>query len=158
MRRIVLILVLGVAVIGQINGQKIESKKVFGGYEYYQDERPQSIKQLERKMESLPEAYELVQKAKGNNIMATIAGYAGGFLIGWPIGTALAGGEPNWGLAGIGAGALILSIPFASGYSKKMNQAVDIYNSSLENTSYRRPKPSLKFVASARGFGLRMVF
>lgn len=30
-----------------------------------------------------------------------ILSYAGGFMIGWPIGTAIGGGKPAWALAGI---------------------------------------------------------
>ena len=44
----------------------------------------------------------------------TLAQYSvlrGGFLIGWPLGTALAGGDPNWTLAAIGAGCVAIAIP-----------------------------------------------
>lgn len=74
------------------------------------------------------EAYALMRKAKTNYDVASVFSFAGGFLIGWPIGTAIGGGEPNWTLAGIGAGLVVISIPFSSAYGKHAKHAVRIYN------------------------------
>lgn len=57
-----------------------------------------------------------------------IFSYAGGFMIGWPIGTAIGGGDPNWGIAAAGVGCVLLSIPLANGYKKNAKEAVSIYN------------------------------
>lgn len=158
MKKTILTLILGLTVISFINAQEIESEKVFGGYKYIQEGKPLNIHQLEEIMEPIPEAYEYIKKAKVNNTMATIVGYAGGFLIGWPVGTALAGGDPNWGLAGIGAGVLVLAIPITSSYSKNVGKAIGIHNSSLNSSAYLRRKPEFKLIASGNGLGIRMVF
>ncbi|MBK8636390.1 MAG: hypothetical protein IPN72_23720 [Saprospiraceae bacterium] len=36
------------------------------------------------------------------------------FMIGYPLGALIRGGEPNWALAGVGAGLVVVSIPIAS--------------------------------------------
>lgn len=79
-----------------------------------------------------PEAYKEMKKAKSGFDVATIFGSIGGFLIGWPLGTALAGGDPNWALAGIGAGLVVVAIPFNSSYVKHAKNSVRIYNAGLE--------------------------
>ena len=56
-------------------------------------------------------------------------------MIGWPIGTAIGGGKPNWVLAGIGAGLIVIDIPLVKSAEKKLKKAVDTYNSGLS------PKP-----------------
>lgn len=106
-----------------------------------------------------PEAYKEMQIAKTNSDFSMVLGFAGGFMIGWPLGTAIGGGEPKWILAGIGAGILVLTIPLASGYKKHAKNAVDIYNNGLNNpptTANRKVK--LDMGMTANGFGLVMKF
>lgn len=85
--------------------------------------------------------------------MATVLGFAGGFLIGWPIGTAVAGGEPQWELPAIGAGLVILAFPFSEQAKKKASIAVDLYNHDFREFTYRK-NPELHFSLSAYGAGL----
>ena len=60
-----------------------------------------------------------------------ILSYAGGFMIGWPIGTAIGGGKPAWALAGIGGGLVAVAIPLSISSNKKMETAVRQYNAGL---------------------------
>lgn len=55
------------------------------------------------------DAYVLMDKVKTRTTVVSVFSYAGGFMIGWPIGTAIAGGDPNWSLAGVGAGLITLA-------------------------------------------------
>lgn len=43
---------------------------------------------------------------------AYIFGFSGGYLIGWPIGEAIGGGDPQWYLAGIGTGLVGVAFLF----------------------------------------------
>ena len=65
-------------------------------------------------MKDNPEAYQYISKAKSTAGFANVLGFAGGFMIGWPIETALGGGKPNWILAGVGCGFLIITIPISN--------------------------------------------
>jgi len=80
-------------------------------------------------MDTNEEAIKFAKKAKTNKTMADIFAYTGGFLIGWPIGTAIGGGEPEWALAGVGAGLAAIAIPFTSGAKKNLEKAVEVYGS-----------------------------
>ena len=87
--------------------------------------KPREVLEL---MKADDRAYPVFKKAMANYNAAQVLGFAGGFLVGWPLGTALGGGDPNWGLAA-GGGALILcSIPLTVSFKKHAATAVDIYN------------------------------
>ncbi|HEY9178263.1 MAG TPA: hypothetical protein VIN07_11250 [Flavipsychrobacter sp.] len=47
----------------------------------------------------------------GLRIVANVLAIPGGALIGWPLGTAIGGGDPEWYLAGIGVGLVAIAIP-----------------------------------------------
>jgi len=106
-----------------------------------------------------PEAYKEMKIAKSNSDFAMILSAGGGFMIGWTLGTALGGGEPQWALAGVGVGLLVLTIPLMSGYKKHAKNAVDIYNSGLNKppTTVNR-KVKLDMGLTSNGFGLVMTF
>jgi hypothetical protein len=57
------------------------------------------------------EAFSEMKIARNNYTASMIFQLPGGFLIGYPLGTAVAGGDPNWTLAAIGAGLVVVSIP-----------------------------------------------
>ncbi|MCE2998191.1 MAG: hypothetical protein ACK5RG_06735 [Cyclobacteriaceae bacterium] len=135
----------------------IRMTKVFGGYKYFQNNQGLTVKQLGVALEANPEASKLFQQAKPNGTAATIFGMAGGFLVGWPIGTAIAGGKPSWELAGIGAGLIVISIPFSSVFNKKTKEAVSIYNQG-NKTSTIRKRTELKFNVSPNQVGVVMKF
>ena len=94
--------------------------------------------------------------AKSKYDTGTIFGFAGGFLIGWPIGTAVTGGDPEWVLVGVGAGLILVSIPFSISYNKHAKSAVIRYN------SIQSPEESnevdLKFGFTNNGIRIRMIF
>ncbi|WP_139957125.1 hypothetical protein [Flavicella sediminum] len=140
------------------NAQKIEMTKVFGGYKYSQNGSNLSMKNLVTAMESNAQAFELVKKAKSKSIWSNILGGAGGFLVGYPIGGAIAGGDANWTMAGIGAGLIAIALPINSKVVKKTNEAISMYNNSLEATSSINFQPKFNLVANEKGFGLSMSF
>ncbi|UOY06834.1 hypothetical protein L0P88_23315 [Muricauda sp. SCSIO 64092] len=133
-------------------------EKVFGGYKYTQNGKQMTMGDLVDAMESYQQSYELVKKAQSNNTLASIIGFAGGGLIGWPIGAAIGGGDANWTLAGIGAGLVAIGIPISSSANKKAKQAVELYNSSLNSTSFYEFKPEFKIMVNGNGIGFSMNF
>lgn len=158
MKKTILTLTFASATLTFCNAQKIETEKVFGGYKYTQNGKQMTMGDLVDAMESYQQAYELVKKAQSNNTLASIIGFAGGGLIGWPIGAAIGGGDANWTLAGIGAGLVAIGIPISSSANKKAKQAVELYNSSLNSTSFYEFKPEFKIMANGNGIGFSMNF
>ena len=69
-----------------------------------------------------------MRKAKSNYDPAMVLGVIGGALVGWPLDTAIGGGDPNWTLAAIGGACIIGSIPLGSAFNKHAIRTTDLYN------------------------------
>jgi|JI7StandDraft_1071085.scaffolds.fasta_scaffold01639_8 hypothetical protein len=112
----------------QAIGQNLRMEKSFWGTKLYNDNqqlRPREVLEL---MKPDSAAYAEFKKAKSNNDAAQVLGFIGGALIGWPIGTAIGGGDPEWGLAAGGAALILLAIPLGNGFNKHAAKAIEIYN------------------------------
>lgn len=158
MKKTILTLTFALATVTFCNAQKIEVEKLLLGYNYTQNGNPMSMKDLVKTMEPNQQAFDLIKKAQLNNTFASIIGFVGGFLIGWPIGTAIRGDKANWNLAGIGAGIAAIGIPFSSSASKQARQAVELYNSSFNSASFYKLNSKFKIVANGNGIGLSINF
>lgn len=144
-------------IFGQTASDSITMKKVFGGYQFYQGERLLKMSELTSTMVLNNEAYKQIKSAQSTYTMATIFSYAGGFLVGWPLGTAIGGGEPNWTLAAIGAGLIVVTIPITQSFNKKAKQAVDTYNGGLQTSSFW-DRNELNLSLTGNGIGLTLNF
>lgn len=108
-------------------------------------------------MKSDEQAYKEIKAAQSTNVLATVVAVAGGALVGWPIGTAIGGGDPKWVLAGIGAGLIVVSIPISQKFNKQAKNAVDLYNGGLNANAFW-DKAELRFAFSGNGIGLTLGF
>lgn len=154
-------ILLGLAVFsftpcfGQSEADTIAVEKKFGGYRFSQDGKVLTLNQLSNILKSNPQAYQEMKTAKSSYAAAMVISYAGGFLVGWPIGTALGGGEANWTLAAIGAGLIAVSIPISQGFNKRARQAVDTFNGGqLPNKSLEKGAGQLNVSLNGNGAGL----
>lgn len=160
MRKISILTLLAVSVsftFGQTASDSISMKKVFGGYQFYLGEQRLNVNQLVNTIKPNNQAYQQIKSAQSTYTLATIIGSVGGFMVGWPIGTALGGGEPNWTMAGIGAGLIVVSIPITQSFNRKAKQAVETYNGGLQTSSFWE-KNELKFSLTGNGIGLILNF
>ena len=123
---------------------------------YLIDGNLQTPKQLLILMQDHPEAFTSMKRAKSNFDGAMALSYIGGFFIGYPLGQAIAGGDPAWAMAGIGAGAVLLAIPLINGYHKHAQKAIRLYNKDM----LRKKKGDivLKFGTTPHGAGILIRF
>jgi len=152
-----LIFLIAVLAFISTNAQQIEVKKSFGEVQLYKDDVRLTMKDTKALMRDHEAAFKELRKANTNKAFSYIFGIPGGALIGYPIGTAIGGGEPEWLLAGIGAGLIVVSIPFISGYNKRARNAVSLYNESVINTTSSF-QPDVRFSVKANGLSLVIVF
>lgn len=161
MKKLSLILVLQLiaftALLAQTPNQPIEVNKIKGGHSYTQDGKALTYPQLITVMQSNEEAVKQVKTAKTNGSVAMVMAGAGGFCIGWPLGTALGGGEPSWGMLGVGVVLVAIALPLAAKSDKQVKAAVDNYNLGL-STGWYYPKPTLELAPTSNGFGLVLRF
>jgi hypothetical protein len=142
---------------GQAATDSITIKQAFGGYKFYQGQKRLNMNQLANAMKPNEQAYQQIKSAQTTYTLATVIGGVGGFMVGWPMGAALAGGQPNWAMAGIGAGLIVVSIPITKSFNNKARQAVDTFNSGLRPVSFW-DKNELKFSMTGQGAGLLFKF
>ena len=133
-----------------VRAQEITMYKTFGGVRFERDSLVLSLKQVMEILHEKPRAFEEIKKAKANYNAAGVLGFTGGLLIVFPLGTAIAGGEPEWGLAAGGAALILASIPLNRIFKARALNALDIYNGK-ETSS--RVKPEFYFA----GTGARLV-
>ncbi len=158
MKKALLTLTIIIVSITISNAQKISIEKTFGGLKFTQSGKDLTMNELVSTMKSNQNSYKLIKSANSNNLLAQVIGGIGGGLIGYPIGTAIGGGKPNWTLAGIGAGLVGISIPISSNVTRKAKKAVEIYNSSLNPTTSTNFNPNFKILTNSNGIGLSMNF
>ena len=142
---------------GQTPTDSIVIKKTFGGYQFYQGAKRLNMNKLVKTMQPNEQAYKEIKKAQSTYTLITIFSAAGGFMVGWQIGTALGGGEPNWALAGIGAGLIIVSIPISQNFNKQAKTAVTTFNGGIKTSSFW-DRNELRFGLTADGAGLSLRF
>lgn len=158
MKKIFLGLFLSLTCISFCSSQTIEAEKSWGSYRYTQNGKTLTAGELRNQMNTNEESANLMKKAQVNKTFATIFGAAGGALIGYPIGTAIGGGDANWTLAGVGAGLVAVAIPFSIGANKRSKEAIDIYNYRINTKEDLALQPQLHIISSPTGIGFALQF
>ncbi len=162
MKKLILAFALMLMGISNLQAQysdgSIKAEKKFGGYKFTQNGLQLSLGQLKSVMEADQQAYAEIKSANTTNTFATIFSTAGGAFLGYPLGTALGGGNPNWTLAGIGAGLIVVSLPIAGKANRKALNAIETYNASLTSSLDKDFKPTFRLGSTANGIGLTMKF
>ena len=157
MKKLLSILVFTIVTSSVVSAQKIEMRKVFGGLVFEQQGKTLLLKDMESIMKENKKAVALIQSAKTNQTWSLVLGTTGGALVGFPIGTAIGGGEPEWSIAGVGAALIIATIPIVKGFNRKTKKAVDLYNNGVSSTSYQF-QPSFNLKISGTNVGISMNF
>ena len=141
----------------QLSAQSESDIRLGKGGKLYQGSTVLNPKDVLSIMESDPEAHAAFKKAKANYDAAGVLAAIGGALIGYPIGTAIGGGDPQWGLAAGGVAIILIALPLNSAFKKNANIAIDLYNKDKAITT-RHLQPKLHFGIQARGVGMALKF
>jgi hypothetical protein len=112
----------------QTQDSVLQVESTFWGIRYLKGRQQLSFKEVGAMLASNPDAYALYKKAKTNYVVGNAVGLAGGALIGYSVGSALTGSSPHWSVAAVGAGILLVAIPFNNGFHRRIRQAADTYN------------------------------
>jgi hypothetical protein len=134
----------------------IQCLKTSGGYKYNFDNKDLTITQLGEMMQKNLVATGYLKKAKSGSGFANVFGYAGGFLIGYPLGTLIGGGKANWTMFAVGCGLVVIAIPIVSTANRNLKKAVNAYNH--EEMTSNLPTYNLTLGINQSGPGLRLCF
>ncbi len=145
------------SLFAQLQQEITSAKAPLGGTVFFQNNKKLSMKQLYDITNSNPQALEQIKTARASNSFSTVLGYIGGALVGWPLGTAIGGGKPNWTLAADGAGFIGVAIPISISSMKHAKKGVAIYNQGLNNKTGRL-RPDYRLGITANSVGLKISF
>ena len=134
----------------------IQYTKAGGGYRYTFENKELTIAKLGEMMQNNLVATEYLKKAKGSSGFANVFGYAGGFLIGYPLGTAIGGGKANWTMFVVGCGLVVIAIPIVSSGNRNLKKAVNAYNH--DEMASNLTKYNLTLGINQSGLGLTVCF
>jgi hypothetical protein len=151
MRKLALLSLLFLCFSSISFAQEIHAYKTFGGVRFEMDTLTLGLNQVLEIVKENPDAYAELKRAKANYSVSGVLGFSGALLIAIPIGTVVAGGSPEWGLAAGGAALLLASIPFSTSFRGHTMQALDIYNAKSRTS---RIKSEFQFYGS----GARLIF
>ncbi|SHG44399.1 hypothetical protein [Flagellimonas flava] len=138
--------------------QEIDMKVRALGYRFYQDGERLTWNELTDATNSVEEANKLIQRAKSQNTLSNILAFAGGALIGIPLGQKAADSDPTWELAYIGGGTALIGFHLALRAFNNVNKGVDDYNLTINSTAQYKFQPEIKVLANSNGFGLAIGF
>jgi hypothetical protein len=109
----------------------IMTGSVMEGTRFYQHGEKISMGRVTELLKVNPGAYTFLKKSKANNVPALILSIAGGFLVGYELGSLAGGRDIDWGVMGGGLGANGISIPVYIVAKHNAKKAIDLYNSSF---------------------------
>ena len=132
--------------------------KSFGGLSFVKEGTTYQMGDLKDLVSTDIEAVKYADKARTNNTFAFIFGFAGGFMIGWPLGTYLGGGDMEWSILAVGAGSLTVGLVFDSCAKKNARKAVEIYNNGLKAPASTSLKAEFGIGLTGNGVGLTLRF
>jgi hypothetical protein len=141
----------------QTTSDSIIIKKSFGVSQFYQHDKKVSFHNLVKTMKSDEQAYAEIRKAEYTHFMVRGLNNAGTIFILLPLIALAIDEEPAWYLAGIGAGLLVINIPFTRKFNKQVTLAVNTYNEGVKTTSYP-DKTNIDLTFNGSGIGLQFRF
>jgi outer membrane lipoprotein SlyB len=147
---------IGNHLFGQTPTGLIESRKLAMGELYYLGNERLTMRRLSEITIHNPLAHREIKLARTCNVFGAILGAAGGACIGYPLGTLIGGGQPNWVIAGVGAGFLLIGLPIAIAGDRHVAKGVALYNQGIQEASVTTVH--LQLVFNPTGIGVVMRF
>jgi hypothetical protein len=159
LKYIILFSFIGIAFSAQSqNVESLRLKSNFFGNKFYKGDSLISVNQVLYEMAPNESVYNLMLSAKKDFVFAQILGATGGVLVGWPLGTAVAGGDPNWTLAGIGVGIIAISIPISINFKNKALGAIAAHNKLMSGSNRWNHRPTYHLGFDGRSLKVQFRF
>ncbi len=146
MRAILTVFVLLLAYEGI--SQPIQMHKTLGGAHFQRDTIYLSHRHVAEILSVDPEATNEFKLALKNYRVGGLLGFSGAILLAIPVVTAIAGGDPEWLMAGGGAILLGVSVPFSQAFKKHSEVALAGFNARHEG----QPQSKLYFTGNGIAF------
>ena len=103
-------------------------------------------------------SFKLMKSAKYSFVTSRVIAYAGGFMVGYQLGSAFVGRKPNWFLVGTGLWVAGFSLVIKEGGTIKVEKSVLNYNMDMAHSSIDKFKPKFYLRSNVNGVGIVMNF
>ncbi len=153
---IILAYIISLSSFCQTNVDSIQIVKKGLEYSCFADGYKLTPENMKFIMRNNSESLKYLKKVQTSSMISFGLGYIGGFLIGWPIGTAIGGGEPNWYIALVGCGIVATTIPLLNSSNRNLKKAVDCYNRELPFAD--KPNVEINLGLNNNGLGISLKF
>lgn len=151
-------LTICISVFSQTNKDSIQMIKVGNNYRCEQNGHILNLRQLTGIMKTDKEATAHLKLAKLSNDISVLLGFTGGVLIGYPIGSYIAGKGVNLSMFAVGIGFLIVDIPLNIATKRNLTRAINRYNSSISGTGLINKACDLHMGITQNGIGITLKF
>lgn len=135
--------------------QEITTKKG----RFFVEGKQLSNKEVKTLLASNTEALSLYKSSRTKGAVGGfLLGFGGGLILGDLVGGATADVKYPTGATYLGLASLITSIPVLSGRTKKLNNALALYNNGLKKSATNDSNFELNIIANQSGYGLQFQF
>ncbi len=151
-------LILCISVFGQNSNDSIQVINVGSNYRCEQNGHVLNLRQITQLMKTDKEATKYLKSAKLSNGISVILGCAGGFLIGYPIGTYIAGRGVDLSMLAVGISFLVVDIPVNIATKRNLIKAINHYNSNQSGTGSMNNAYDIQMGLTQNGIGITLRF
>ena len=151
-------LIICISIFSQNSNDSIQIIKLNNNYSYEQNSHVLNYREIKEILKADKEATRYLKSAKLSNDISTALRWAGGFLIGYPIGGLIAGKKVNASMLTVGIGFLVIDIPVSIAVKKNLFKSISVYNDHKNATGLIDNDYDLQMGITQNGIGFTFKF
>ena len=151
-------LIISISIFSQNSNDSIQIIKLNRNYSYEQNSHVLNYREIKEILKADKEATRYLKSAKLSNDISTALRWAGGFLIGYPIGGLIAGKKVNASMLTVGIGFLVIDIPVSIAVKKNLFKSISVYNDHKNATGLIDNDYDLQMGITQNGIGFTFKF
>lgn len=151
-------LIISISIFSQNSNDSIQIIKLNRNYSYEQNSHILNYQEIKEILKADKEATRYLKSAKLSNDISTALRWAGGFLIGYPIGGLIVGKKVNTSMLTVGIGFLVIDIPVSIAVKKNLFKSISIYNDHKNATGLIDNDYDLQMGITQNGIGFTFKF
>ncbi len=151
-------LIISISIFSQNSNDSIQIIKLNRNYSYEQNSHVLNYQEIKEILKADKEATRYLKSAKLSNDISTALRWAGGFLIGYPIGGLIAGKKVNASMLTVGIGFLVIDIPVSIAVKKNLFKSISVYNDHKNATGLIDNDYDLQMGITQNGIGFTFKF
>ncbi|MDD2995207.1 MAG: hypothetical protein PHP99_03200 [Paludibacter sp.] len=151
-------LIISISIFSQNSNDSIQIIKLNRNYSYEQNSHVLNYQEIKEILKADKEATRYLKSAKLSNDISTALRWAGGFLIGYPIGGLIVGKKVNASMLTVGIGFLVIDIPVSIAVKKNLFKSISVYNDHKNATGLIDNDYDLQMGITQNGIGFTFKF